>query len=170
MKKYIIPIRPQYYQRLFTESKSRQTLITEVSGNFAVEGNAIRKAYLCNSKTKTVAKEDVLVFYLSEKSQAMLVGTVEKIKRETNPEEIMKIIARRTVYTKKEIAKLCSKGVLVILFKWNFNFPTPLNLTLLKKEGILKAAPQSIMELPHERYIKLKSLSKLDQKYTVSNP
>ncbi len=170
VKKFLVPIRPEFYQKLFTESKSRQSSLIESLGGFIVEGNAIRKAYLCNAHISTIGKNDLLIFYLSGSSMATLIATVESTARTSNPGEIMKIVARRTVYTKEEISQLASKEALVILFKWNFHFPVPLSLATLKKEGVLKAPPQSIMQLDHENYIKLKTLSQLDQKYTVGSP
>ncbi len=173
VKKYVVPIKPEFYERLFPERESRQTMLMETAGQFLSEGNAIGKAYICNAKILALKRNDLLVFYLSGKnSAATLIGTVESTCRSADSDAIAKEVARRTVYSKKEISKMTAKGAgaMAILFRLNFHFPKQCPLTVLEREKILNGPPQSITEISHEKYIKLKELSQLDSIYTVSRP
>lgn len=56
-----------------------------------------------------------------------------------------------------EMDKLVEEGpVSVFLFRHHIHFTKPLGLEELIGNGILKAAPQSAMELSTERYIKIR--------------
>ncbi|MFX1296097.1 MAG: hypothetical protein ACFFD2_14765, partial [Promethearchaeota archaeon] len=66
VKKYIIPIQPSYFNRLYTDFPGRQTTINEHMGQFIIEGNTIKKAYLSHSSSKKMNIGDILLFYRSE--------------------------------------------------------------------------------------------------------
>ena len=58
VKKFVIPIQPKYHDLLFTDfSKGRQTKLYEHSGEFIIEGNTIRKAYLTEVIPKHLSRE-----------------------------------------------------------------------------------------------------------------
>ncbi len=52
VKKWIVPIYPEFHTRLFTDYRNRQTMLLEHAHEFIVEGNAIKKAYLSHSRIK----------------------------------------------------------------------------------------------------------------------
>jgi hypothetical protein len=67
---YVVPIRPEWHDQLFPErtpggSASQQLTLFSPQPLTRPWGNALRKAYLCNSSTSTVAPGDVLLFYRS---------------------------------------------------------------------------------------------------------
>ena len=170
VNKFIIPIRPEWHDKLFIESKKRQTKIEEHFGGFIIEGNTIEKAYLSHSKIKKIKPADIVIFYRSRDQQEITsIGLVHKIYSQiTDKMEIIKLVGNRTVYSEKDIAELAKKPVTIILFRWHFNFKKNLDLKTLKKEKILNAAPQTISELDHSSYEKIKNMTKLDKSFTIN--
>ncbi len=167
--KFIVPIRPEYHERLFM-SANRQTRFKEFHGEFIVEGNTIQKAYLCNAPTFRMKTNDILIFYHSTNNQAITsLGTIDFVHYNLrNIDEIINYVAKRTVYTKKEIEDF-KKPLTVILFKFHFQLPKEINYNDLLKQGILKSAPQTIIKLNHEAYLKIKKLAQIDPRFTISN-
>lgn len=167
VNKFIIPIRPEFHQRLFTDCENRQTTLFEYMGEFIVEGNTIKKAYISNSRTKKIFTGDVLLFYRSKNSEITSIGVVEKTFRGLqSKEEITKHVRNRTVYSPDEIKKMAEKPTLVILFTLHFHLKNPIKLSDLKAMGI--SHPQSISKIPHEKYILIKTKGELNERFTVN--
>lgn len=173
VKKLIVPIRPEYHNRLFTDSKERQSSLTEYSGEFIVEGNTIKKAYLTHSKIKKITPGDIILFYLSRGkkllSEIISIGTIEEVHygiKDSN--DIIKYVGKRTVYSKEEIEEMSQKPTTVILFQHHFYLEKPLSLNKLLKMNILSAAPQTIIEINHKKYIKLIEEGGIDKRFTVN--
>ena len=173
VKKLIIPIRPEYHNRLFTDSKERQSSLTEYSGEFIVEGNTIKKAYLTHSKIKKMAQGDIILFYLSrgkrQLSEIRSIGTIEEVHQGIkDSNDIIKYVGKRTVYSKEEIEQMSQKPTTVILFQHHFHLEKPLSLNKLLKMNVLSAAPQTITEINHEKYLKIKKEGGIDERFTVN--
>ncbi len=175
VNKFIVPILPEWHKKLFTEYKSkqkkgRQPTLDEFAGRFIIEGNAIKKAYVCHSNIKKISSGDIILFYRSQDESAVTsLGVVEKaLNGIQNKEEIIRYIAKRSVYPIAEIEYFAKKPVLVILFTWHFHLPNPLGLEELKEIGILKAAPQSITQITHEEYLLLRKRGLIDERFTVN--
>ena len=170
-KKFIVPIRPEYHERLFIEYKEggRQTTLDEHAGEFVIEGNTIKKAYICHSKIKKISPGDILLFYRSrDRRELTSLGVVEKISPgQKDKDEIMKIVGKRTVYSPAEVGKMAEKPTMVILFTWHFHLSNPLKLGKLKEKEVLKSAPQSIIQISHKKYLKIKSRGGIDERFTV---
>lgn len=166
--KYIIPIKPKYHMRLFTEHKRRQLSLNEFNG-FIIEGNTIEKAYICHANTKKIKEGDILLFYRTEDQKEITsIGIVDEITNDVlNPDDIMKRVLKRTVYSKKEIEEITKKPTKVILFKWHFHFSKPINYYELMKNKIITGPIQSIQSLSHQNYIKIKKMSKIDERFTI---
>jgi hypothetical protein len=170
VKKFVLPILPAYHDRLFTDFPCRQTTLFEHSGEFIVEGNTIKKAYLSHSNIKRIGPGDLILFYRSEDLQAITsVGVVELIHIGINDaEKILQFAGKRTVFSRMEMDKLVEEGpVSVFLFRHHIHLTKPLGLEELIGNGILKAAPQSAMELSTERYIKIKEMGGIDGRFTI---
>jgi rRNA-processing protein FCF1 len=169
VRKFIIPIRPQYYDRLFIEHEGRQTEIIEHMGQFIIEGNTIEKAYLCHSGIRKVFPGDILLFYRSQDLKELkCLGVIEKVYTNLRDKDrIIKIVGKRTVYTIDEIAVIARKPTTVILFTWHFGLKRPLKLVKMKEMKILSAAPQSIVRISHEKYLRIKSEGALDERFTI---
>lgn len=169
VRKFIVPIRPEYHDRLFTDYKGRQTTISEHTGGFIVEGNTIKKAYLCHSSVRRISKSDILLFYRSkDKMELNTLGIVEDVFfRLRDCVKTMKLVGNRTVYSIEEIEKIVKKPTLVFLFRWHFYLPNPLKLGQLKNMKILKDAPQTLTTIPHNKYLEIKRVGCLDERYSV---
>jgi len=167
--KFIIPIQPKYHDRLFTDSRVRQTRIIE-HGEFITEGNTIKKAYLTHSRIQRIGEGDIILFYRShDQSKVTSLGVVESVyRRIRNTDEIVRLVGKRTVYSKDEIDELIKKPTTVILFLHHFHLKNPLHLTELKEMGILSSAPQSIVEINNEGYNKIKNRGGIDEHFTVN--
>jgi predicted nucleic acid-binding protein len=167
VNKFLVPIRPEYHQQLFTDYKSRQTSLSEHVGEFIVEGNTIKKAYLSNSRIRNLSPGDILFFYRTVDSEITSLGVVEKVLYGLQDEdEIFRNVRKRTVYSMKEIEKIAKKPTLVILFKWHFHLPNPLKLKDLKTIGV--SAPQSIAQISDEEYLQIKMRGGIDERFTVN--
>lgn len=169
VNKFIVPILPEFHERLFTEYKTRQTRIFEHAGGFIVEGNTIKKAYLCHSRITKVSPGDLLLFYRSrDRSEITTLGVVEKAFQSIQDKaEIMRHVGKRTVYSVDEIEHMARKPTIVILFTWHFHFPNPLKLKELIEIGVLIGAPQSITQISHEKYQLIKSGGGIDERFTI---
>ena len=169
VNKYIIPIRPEYHERLFIEYPRTPTLWESV-GEFIIEGNAIKKAYLCHSRIRAIKQADIIFFYRSHDMQKLTcMGIVHEVYPGlTEKHEIMKLVAKRTVYSEQEIAKIAKKPTLVILFTLNFYLPESLELKNLIEMGIIRSAPRSILQISHDKYLKIKKESGIDVRFTIN--
>jgi hypothetical protein len=167
-KKFIVPIWPEYHRRLFTDYGARQTSLHEHDGEFIIEGNTIKKAYIFHPRTRRIGPGDILLFYQSRsRMEITSLGVVEEIHYDQNePEKIMRLVGKRTVYTKKEIIDMV-KSVGVILFRHHFHLKTALRYNLLKKEGILKGAPRSVVEIEDSKYRTVKSWGGIDERFAI---
>lgn len=168
--KFIIPIRPEYHDRLFTDIEGRQTTLFEHGGDFIIEGNTIKKAYICARRIKTMKPGDLLLFYRSDdQKQITNLGLIEQVHHDVRDGyEITRIVGKRTVYGRYELDEMASgkSGALVILFRHLFHLPRPLSYQELLGMGILKGPPQSIMKIDHQDYLDLKERGGIDERYT----
>lgn len=176
IRKFIVPIIPKYHQRLFTEYKLRQTAILEYTSEFVVEGNTIRKAYFSHSRITKIRPGDILLFYRSknkklgsmDQAEITSLGIVEKIEQNVKDiEEINRNIKNRTVYKPEEIKEMLEKQTMLILFTWHFHLPNPLKLKDLMQMKVLKAPPESIIQISHEKYILVKKRGRIDERFTI---
>lgn len=168
VKKFIIPIRPEFHDRLFTDHLSRQMKLQDFENEFIVEGNTIKKAYLCHSNSRKIGCGDVILFYRSHDSKTITaVGVVESVHFGlTDPEKIHEIVRKRTVYKKEEIRKLAEKETTVIRFMHQIYLEKKIDMNYLNSIGI--HAPMSITEINNEIYKKIKEHGDIDERFTVN--
>ncbi len=168
VSKHIIPIQPIYFDRLYTDFPKRQTTINEHLGQFIIEGNTIKKAYLSHASSKQMNAGDILLFYRSEDVQSILsIGVIDRVEYDmTDPTEILSMVGKRTVYSYTEIEEISKKATTVILFNHHFHFKKPVKYNKLLNEKILRGPPQSITKIEHEDYQKIKSLGGIDERFT----
>jgi hypothetical protein len=169
VKKWIIPIRPEFHQKLFTDVERRQTTLAELGGGFLVEGNAIKKAYLCNAKTRQMAEGDIVLFYRSVDASAVTsLGIVEEVYTgisDTN--QILRLVGKRTVYSPEEIEGF-DKPLTIVLFRHITHLENPLGLDMLKSLGVLKTAPMTINNIPDDKYRIIKARGGINGRFTVN--
>lgn len=157
VRKFIIPIRPEYHDRLFSDVIRIQKFIDEFEP-IVVEQNTIKKAYICRSQITLIRPGDILLFYRSVKDQGITgIGIAERTQRfKDNFENLLAFIGPRSVYSIKELKEQFETEALAILFRYVSQLPKTLSREDLKEMGIIKGAPQSIQELENKLYKKLK--------------
>ena len=144
---YIIPIQPQYHKMLFPEIENQYSLFN----GYIASGNAIKKAYLCHSRTRNLQAGSVLLFYRSHDfRQIFCIGVLEKFITSNIPEKIASFVGKRTVYPYNEIKLMCDREVLAILFRYTKSLDNSIKLAELIEGNILRRAPQSIVKISRE--------------------
>lgn len=169
VKKFVVPIRPEYHNRLFTDYTERQSTISEHQGEFVVEGNTIKKAYLCHSRITKVSPGDILLFYRSRDTKTITsLGIVEELYPGLqDADDIAKRVGKRTVYSPEEIEKMAEKPTMVLLFVSNCHLENQLSFEELEGAGVLSGPPRSITEIPHEDYLTVRGMGGIDERFAV---
>jgi hypothetical protein len=170
VKKFIVPILPVYHNKLFTDFPKRQTTLLEHCGDFIIEGNTIKKAYLSHSNIKRISPGDLILFYRSEDLQAITsIGVVESIHTGiSDAESVLRLAGKRTVFSQQEIDTLVHEGpISVFLFRHHIHLTKPIGLVELLDNGVLNGAPQSVTKLSQEKYIKIKEIGDIDGRFTI---
>jgi len=148
---YVVPIQPHYHEMLFPEAEGQARLRFDTGRHPC--GNAIRKAYLCNSITRQIRQGDMLLFYRSEDAQAItVVGVVESWMASAEANKVARFVGKRTVYTFPEIEGLCREGreTLAVLFRQVDILNGPITLDTLLELGVLNGHPQQITSIDIE--------------------
>jgi len=152
VRKFLVPIQPQYHQILFPDMARQGQLF---SGN-SVAGNAIKQAYLCKAQTNQVRPGDVVLFYRTGDEKAVTTtGIVERYEVHENATNIMQIVSRRTVYSQKDIEAMATSPIKVMLFRLAGHFQTPIPYSVLTQEGIVSGPIQSITKISDDSFSRL---------------
>jgi len=110
---FVVPIQPSFHSSLFPDAEQQRALFPRNSPF----GNAMRKAYLCNSANRQLATGDILLFYRSQDYKSVTgVGVTEDTLVSRSAIEIARFVGKRTVYKYSDIEDMCQKDVLAILF------------------------------------------------------
>jgi predicted nucleic acid-binding protein len=164
--KFLVPIRPEYHDRLFPdcypERGFQQTLfnIGAALGE-SFPGNAIKQAYLCNANTRNISPGDILLFYRSvDHREITTIAIVEFARHFKDTEEILKWVAKRTVYNRDEIDRLAKNDCLTILFRLACHFALPVSHIALQEYGV-RGNIQSIRKIEDEAFNQIYSKSGL---------
>lgn len=170
IQKFLVPIRPIWHDRLFTSSSERQSRLEEYLGQFLAEGNAIKKAFLSKSRTKKIRPGDLLLFYRSQDAQAVTsIGVCEQVLNNMDdPDDIHRVVGRRSVFSDEEISERASQNIMVILFRWHFDLENPVGYHDLLGEGIISAPFQGIIEIEHNGYKYIKEEGGMDERFTFN--
>lgn len=169
VNKFIVPIWPKYHEKLFTDfAGGRQTALNEHFGEFNIEGNTIKKAYLTHSPIKMLSPGDLIFFYRSKDMMAVTsIGVIENFYSDlSRTDDILRIIGNRSVYSSEEI-EISKKPLSLIMFRHHFHLKNNVELKDLIGMGILSGYPQSITKISDEKYVKLKGLGDIDERFTV---
>lgn len=144
-KVHLVPIQPQFHRRLFPTAEAQLPLFPRSEPC----GNAIRKAYLCNARTRTLESGDALIFIRTGgRSMATAVGVVESTRVSREPYQIMAFVGNRTVYSFGEMRGLCHNGeTLAILFRLERILTPSWSIIDLQSAGVLRSAPRSIQKV-----------------------
>jgi hypothetical protein len=81
----------------------------------------------------------VLLFYQSVTNRgAIALGIVEETLVSSSPDEVVRAVGKRTVYSLEEIRGLCRSPVLVILFRQARALAHPIPVEELVENGVFK--------------------------------
>lgn len=168
ISKHIVPIQPTFHKKLFPDyvPTSQQMSIFRDTPS---ESNSIKKAYICNANTTKIKPNDILLFYRTHDIMSITtLGIVESVHyKQKDPNEIMKLIAKRTVFTFEDISALCSSDVLVILFNQNFHLKSDFSYSELCKNQIISGPIQTITEIEDEDYKKIIA-GNIDERFIIN--
>ena len=167
---FCVPIRGEYHDILFPElaAKIQEDLFGSYSSSKEkrTPGNTIRKVYLCRASTSRLRPGSILLFYRSRSqgyvaSQSVTsVGVVEAITEASSLNDLVRITAKRSVYSEEQLAEFGATEahpVKVIDFLLIGHIEPPMKLAELNKEGVFAGhPPQSICHLPPPRFEPLK--------------
>ena len=167
---FCVPIRGEYHDILFPElaAKIQEDLFGSHSSSKEkrTPGNTIRKVYLCRASTSRLRPGSILLFYRSRSqgyvaSQSVTsVGVVEAITEASSLNDLVRITAKRSVYSEEQLAEFgATKAhpVKVIDFLLIGHIEPPMKLAELNNEGVFAGhPPQSICHLPPPRFEPLK--------------
>ena len=170
VRKHIIPIRPLYHDRLFIEYRRRIPSIFEGAGELITEGNTIKKAYICHTKSKKLNSGDILFFYRSiDRKELTSVCTAENVFQNIKKyEDGIKLVGNRTVYSKDDLLEILGQGpATIIIFLLHFDLKRYISLNNLQRAGIVRRAPQSVMEISDEGYRQILKMGGLDERFTI---
>ncbi len=141
---YLVPIQPRWCETLFPGTSTQGHLLDGVWAH----GNAIRKAYLCNSRIREPAPGSVLAFYRSGTDAALVsLGVVEDSLRAEQAEDIARFVSARSVYTFEQMRQLASSPVLSIRFRAERLAVPAVPRAMLALAGVFRHPPQSIYRL-----------------------
>ncbi len=146
---FIVPILPKFHRLLFPDAELQLGLPgIETDRPF---GNALRKAYLCHAKVKSIPQGATLLFYRSNDVKGVTcVGVVEEAIRETSADAITRLVGTRTVYSFEEIGQLAKAPVLVILFRQDRILGRPVGLADMVRRQLLSSHPQTVIRVREE--------------------
>jgi ribosomal protein S18 acetylase RimI-like enzyme len=171
IRKFCVPIRPDYHRRLFPEiavgvelplfPDSRFVLPSGLHGDARRPGNTIRKVYLCGSKIARLRPGDILLFYMSKdpgyaNSQSITtIGVVERVLNVTNTDDLVRLTAKRSVFSAAALAAMLASPhapVKLIDFLLVNHVDPPIGVDQLIKLGAFVRPPQSIAEWTELQY------------------
>ncbi len=168
VRKHIIPIRPLYHDRLFIEYRRRIPSIFEGAGELITEGNTIKKAYICHTKSKKLNSGDILFFYRSiDRRELTSICTTENVFQSVKKyEDVIKFVGNRTVYSKDDLLEILDQGpATIIIFLLHFDLKQYISLNNLQRAGIVRRAPQSVMEISDGGYRQILKMGGLDERF-----
>ena len=166
IRKFLIPIQPEFHERLFPDYEKRQMKLTDYS-EINAPGNAIKKAYLSYSRIKKMRAGDIILFYRSKDQKAVIsLGVVDQKPFHTDDLELLlRFVGKRSVYSHPELKTWTEKPVFIILFRHHLNLPKPLDISFLRDHSI--PVPQTISEINHKQYMAIKEGGEIDERFTV---
>lgn len=175
VQKFCVPIQPAYHRLLFPEiAYGAELPLFPVEtfgpmlsrGQERTPGNTIRKVYLCRAKTTHLRPGDILLFYMSKDisfaaSQSITtVGIVEQVTNVCTSDDLIRHTAKRSVFSAESLQAMRPtklSPVKVIDFLLVGHTQPPVGLDTLVASGVFAGRPpQSIAQLPQERYAQLK--------------
>lgn len=149
VRKFIIPIQPQFHDILFPDSPRAGQLPLMTND----VGNAIKLAYLSHAQTAQIRSGDIVMFYRSRDDRALTsLGVVDNFLTSNDAEQIAGLVRRRTVYNLRQIREMAGKNTRVITFRLVRHFPRPITHDWLLEHGVVSGNIQTIRQISEEGY------------------
>jgi ribosomal protein S18 acetylase RimI-like enzyme len=186
VRKFIVPIRPNYHKILFPEiayaaplplfgGSRREDLISSTGRADRTPGNTIRKVYLCCSPNTNLRPGDIILFYQSKdedfaNSQSITtLGVVEEVSEFTDLNLLSQHVAKRSVFSMDDLKAMMEERpqpIKAIDFLLIGHGDPPVDLQDLVSAGIFRSRPpQSIAVISDEAYRTLKRLLSIGFKF-----
>lgn len=181
VKKWIVPIYPDYHTELFPDSILR----TESPNDFIEmrpNRNAISKVYISRSINKNLNQGDIIVFYRTASggsatytSVTTTLGVVESIvKGVRDANHFVQLCRKRSVFTDQELINEWNRNPqyrpFVVNFLYLYSFPKRMNLKSLVENGIIgnvQSAPRGFEILSDDKFEKLLGGSNVDRSIII---
>jgi GNAT superfamily N-acetyltransferase len=153
VRKFLIPIQPQFHRILFPDYTGMQSLLFTPEGSV---GNAIKLAYLCKAQTLQIRPGDVVLFYRTGDEQLVTsVGVVERFEVLEDAARIAGLVRRRTVYSIEQIEAMATEPTKVILFRLVEHFPSSVSYQQLLADAVVSGPIQSIKKISDVQFSKV---------------
>jgi ribosomal protein S18 acetylase RimI-like enzyme len=154
-EKYLVPIQPDFHDRLFPEAAARYAPLQMQLFEDALPqtpGNAIRKAYVCNAPTRSIPTGSIMLFYRSVDGAITSVGVLETYSPANGLVELKGLVGNRSVYTDQELASKVDGPVpaKAMNFYYAKDLKNPITLAALRRMGL--SQPQSIVQLHDAKF------------------
>lgn len=155
---FICPVIPKYHKLLFEDAEEEYQISIDDTQGKNTSANAIKKAFITNSKIKMINPGDIVLFYASHDKKAITtLGIVETTwNKFESQEEIFNIVRKRTAYNENELKDVTNLDSLVIMFKHFITFRNPIAYEFLLKNKIVNGyiqAPTSIKKEDFEKIV-----------------
>lgn len=172
VSKYVIPIRPDYYSKLFKDGTLRNPSLFDSTFDSIneIQGNTIIKAYISGSKTVKLKQGDILFFYASQNSKAIEpVGILESIEIVDNFDDLWKIVKKKTVFSQADLQKMLDEKnkLNVITFRLVNYLKKKVTLRKINQIPSFKNKIQTITKLKEADYQQLKNEGYFDRRYII---
>jgi EVE domain len=156
VQKFIVPIKPEFHDILFPDWLSPGTALPSNHPQRHV-GNAIKLAYLSNSLSKRPRAGDLVLFYRSHDNKAVTtLGVVERYEWMSEPDEIARVVSRRTVYTDAQITQMATGETKVMLFRVIKHLASPVSFEQLRRQlRVVSGSIQSITRITDESFSRI---------------
>jgi GNAT superfamily N-acetyltransferase len=170
--KFIIPIQPQFYSTLFKDGSFRVPSLFDATypSLSEIEGNSIRKAYICKAKRKIMTGGDILLFYSSHTHKAIEpIGILDEVKYLSNIDEVMNAVKKITVYKQDDIENMLNESgyLTVMLFRLVTYLEKPIRIEEIRQLRCFSSKFQSITQVHEQDYNKLKEKGYFDECYII---
>ena len=121
VKKFLLPIRPSYHERLFPDCyKAQMSFFKDELSYYTSESFTIRKSYISKKNSRKMAPGDLVLFYRSRDLRSIQVlGFVDDVKYLDNIEDIIDMVKKRTVYSRSEIEEMLDKSNKLLVINFN---------------------------------------------------
>lgn len=172
VKKYVIPIRPEFYGTLFKDGKLREPSLFDGMADSIneIHGNSIVKAYISQARINKLKSGDLLFFYSSQTDKVIEpIGVLESAQRVNNFDDLWGIVKKKTVFSQKYLCDLLKdKGELhVITFRLITYMDKKVNLERIKQIDSFRNKLITITELKENDYLELKDEEYFDRRYII---